>query len=201
MSYPVFRAPGAPVDPNSSAAKIAATVGTAEAPQDWRLRNGSPAEHRRNELTAALRERGLGHHVDASALQRVLQHAPGGDAAEVADMIVERNPSCSCLRLSRPPVSWCAASKRVKPSSQESEYADLRPVDDSGAGRRREAGKARRAEGGGLSPRTAQSVIDEMLEVLDVDRLPGTVAEVKRRWSAYFPPPRSADVIASRTRR
>lgn len=53
----------------------------------------------------------------------------------------------------------------------------------------------------GLSPRTAQSVIDEMLEVLDVDRLPGTVAEVKRRWSAYFPPPRSADVIASRTRR
>lgn len=93
MSYPVFRAPGAPVDPNSSAAKIAATVGTAEAPQDWRLRNGSPAEHRRNELTAALRERGLGHHVDASALQRVLQHAPGGDAAEVADMIVERYPS------------------------------------------------------------------------------------------------------------
>lgn len=53
----------------------------------------------------------------------------------------------------------------------------------------------------GLSSRTPQSVIDEMLEVLDVDHLPATVAAVKREYSAYFPPPRSADVIASRARR
>ena len=43
----------------------------------------------------------------------------------------------------------------------------------------------------GLWPRTPQSVIDEMLDLVDV----------KRRWTAYFPPPRSADVIASRARR
>lgn len=81
------------VDPSSTAARITAGIHTAEVTQDWPLRNGSPAEHRRNELAAALRDRGLGHHVDASALQRVLQHAPGGDAAEVADAIVERYPT------------------------------------------------------------------------------------------------------------
>ena len=81
-----------PVDPNSTAAKIAARVNTSEAPQDWRLRNGSPAEHRRSELTSALRDLGMQDHVDASTLSRTLSLAPDGDVREVATAIAAEHP-------------------------------------------------------------------------------------------------------------
>lgn len=82
-----------PVDPGSTAARLAAGVNATEAQQDQRMRSGSPAQHRRNDILAELRHRGLQDEAAfRGGLDRVLMLAPGGDVDVVAAEIAERHP-------------------------------------------------------------------------------------------------------------
>lgn len=51
----------------------------------------------------------------------------------------------------------------------------------------------------GLRPNTPQSVVDEMVKMVDLANLGETLAEVKARWPMYFGPRRTADQLAART--